>query len=79
MMPVHGWWGGIFMALFCILIILGIVFLVARLMRNSSGSKYIPQDTQDRAINILRERLAQGKISQDEYDEKMRVLKEETR
>lgn len=76
MMGMHGWGGGFFIMLLWTLIIVGIVLLVIRLIRNNSGSRYMPQDEQDRAINILREKLARGEISQEEYEEKLRILKE---
>ncbi|HZJ58454.1 MAG TPA: SHOCT domain-containing protein [Clostridia bacterium] len=77
MMPMHSWGGGLFMFLFWALIIAGVVYLIIRLSRNSSPSRYMPVGGQDNAINILRERLARGEISQDEYDERLKILKEQ--
>jgi putative membrane protein len=77
MMPMHSWWGGFFMFLFWALVIAGIVYMVIRLSRNNSRSGYMPIGERDNTINILRERFARGEISQDEYDEKLKTLKEQ--
>jgi putative membrane protein len=77
MMPMHSWWGGFFMFLFWALVIAGIVYMVIRLSRNNSRSGYMSIGERDNAINILRERFARGEISQDEYDEKLKTLKEQ--
>jgi uncharacterized membrane protein len=37
----------------------------------------MPIGERDNTINILRERFARGEISQDEYDEKLKTLKEQ--
>lgn len=68
----------IFMILFGLLrllIIIGVIYLIFRLINNNkvSTSKY---DSSSRAIEILKERYAAGEISDDEYERKLKILKE---
>ena len=65
-----GWFGMIFMLLFWILVIAGIVFLIRWLIqstgsRNRSGS-HAGEGSQ--AMDILKERYAKGEISRDEFE-----------
>ncbi len=65
-----GWFGMIFMLLFWVLVIAGIVFLIRWLVqstggRNRSGSN-IGNGAQ--AMDILKERYAKGEISRDEFE-----------
>lgn len=62
--------GGIFMLLFWILIIAGIVYLVKYM---AEGRKGIEQKG-DRAIDIIKERYAKGEISKEEFETKKKEL-----
>ncbi len=69
-----GWgmgFGLIFMLLFWVLVILGIVSLARWLMTQSTRSK----DSQDKTpLEIVRERYARGEIDREEYEQKIRDL-----
>ena len=66
-----GFGGGIFMILFWVVIILGIVYLVKILLGGSS--KVIKQD--ETAREILEKRFARGEISKEEFENAIEVLK----
>lgn len=65
-----GWFGGgIMMALFWILLILAVVWIVREVSgRNSSSSD------SNRALEILKERYAKGEIDKKEFEEKKKDL-----
>jgi putative membrane protein len=66
-----GWFGMIFMALFWIAVIVGIVLLILWIIRSGGrpGAK-----GEDSALGILRERYAKGEISKEEFEEKKKDL-----
>lgn len=67
-----GGFGGIFMILWGVLIIVGIVFLVKWLATsNSVGER---SDEGSKALNILKERYARGEIDDQEYQKRKRDL-----
>ena len=68
-----GWFGGIFMLVFWILIIVGIVFLIRWLIHSTKGGTGGTQSG-SRAMEILKERYARGEINKEEYEEKKRDL-----
>ena len=59
--------GLLFMLLFWVAVIAGIVYLVRYLGRGKACSG-------NRALDILRERYARGEIGRDEYEQKKRDL-----
>ena len=63
-----GWFGGIGMIIFWILLLSLAVWLVTRLLRNDRA-----QHTAI-ALDIVRERYAKGEISKDEYDQYRKTL-----
>jgi putative membrane protein len=71
----YGWWGMgvgvIFMLLFWLLVILGIVALFRWLQLQSSPDRGARGKT---ALEIIRERYARGEIDKEEYEQKKRDL-----
>jgi len=65
----------IFMSVFWILIIVGIVFLAKWLLYDSKGKKFNIQSLSgSRAIDLLKERYARGEISKAEFEDKKKDL-----
>ena len=68
-----GWFGGVFMIIFWILIIVGLVFLIKWLIHMSKGHTEV-RHSGSRALEILRERYAKGEIQREEFEEKKKDL-----
>lgn len=70
----HGWmgFGWIFMALFWVLIIVGIIALLRWLGMNGKWSR---DESRKTPLDILQERYARGEIERDEYEQKRRDIK----
>ena len=61
-----GWFGGIFMIIFWVLIIVGLVFLIKWLIQSTRSEKSAAGGSQ-RALEILKERYARGEIDREDY------------
>jgi putative membrane protein len=64
-----GFGGGLFMILFWIVVIIGVVFLVRLVMR---GTK--EEGRQETALDILKKRYAKGEISKEKFEEKKKDI-----
>ena len=64
-----GWLGPVFMVVFWVAVIVGVVLLIRWLVISSKPSR-----AEDSALEILKRRYAMGEISKEEYEEKKRDL-----
>ena len=65
----------IFMSIFWILIIVGLVYLAKWLIYDSKGEKFrIHRPSDPRAIDLLKERYARGEIDKAEFEAKKKDL-----
>jgi putative membrane protein len=68
-----GWFGGIFMIIFWILILVALVFFIKWLVQSTGRGQTGPA-AGNRALEILKERYARGEIDTAEFEEKKKVL-----
>jgi putative membrane protein len=68
-----GWFGGIFMIIFWILILVGLVFLVRWLVQ-TTNKKGDSGPSGYRAMEILKERYARGEIDKTQFEAMKRDL-----
>ena len=62
-----GWFGGIFMIVFWILILVGLVFFIKWLIQSTKKER-AGGGGSNRALEILKERYARGEIDQVEFE-----------
>ena len=62
-----GWFGGIFMIVFWILILVGLVFVIRWLIQ-ATGKKGNGSQGGSRAMEILKERYARGEIDKAQFE-----------
>ena len=68
-----GWFGGILMVVFWILIIVGLVFLIKWLIQSTGRDRTIGNGG-NRSLEILKERYAKGEIDKEEFESKKKDL-----
>ncbi len=68
-----GWFGMIFMALFWVAVIVGIIFLI-RWFFVSTGAKGHGTTSEDSPLEILKRRYARGEINKEEFQLKKKDL-----
>lgn len=69
-----GWFGGIFMLVFWVLIIVGLIFLIKWLVQNTKTGAHSSSSSPSSALDILKERYARGDIDKQEFEEKKKDL-----
>ena len=69
-----GWFGGIFMLVFWVLVIMGLIFLIKWLIQSTKGESGRLLSNSSRALEILKERYARGDIDKQEFEEKKKDL-----
>jgi len=62
-----GWFGGIIMIIFWILILVALVYFIKWLVQNT-GRNHTGLDRGNRALEILKERYARGEIDKVEFE-----------
>ena len=72
-----GWFGGIFMIVFWILILVGLVFAIRWLVQ-ATGKKGDSGPRGSRAMEILKERYARGEIDKAQFEAMKRDLADES-
>jgi putative membrane protein len=68
-----GWFGMIFMMIFWILLIVGMVFIIKWLVQSTSRDK-TSESGGSHALEILKERYARGEIDKNEFESKKNLL-----
>ncbi|MFW5975408.1 MAG: SHOCT domain-containing protein [Desulfosalsimonas sp.] len=71
---IMGWFGGIFMLVVWVLVIVGLVFLIKWLVQATRTGTGASSGDSSGALNILRERYARGEIDKAEFEEKKKDL-----
>jgi putative membrane protein len=61
-----GWIGSIFMIVFWVLVIIGLVFLIKWLIQSTKSDRDIVRGG-SRALDIVKERYARGEIDKEEF------------
>ncbi|MCF8024735.1 MAG: SHOCT domain-containing protein [Desulfobacteraceae bacterium] len=72
---VAGWFGGIFMLVVWVLVIVGLIYLIKWLVQSTKaepGKSGTADST--RSLEILKERYARGEIEKTEFEEKKKDL-----
>jgi putative membrane protein len=65
-----GWFGGIFMVIVWIVVIVGIVFLIRWLVQSTRGGA----GSAESAMEVLKRRYAAGEINKKEFEQKKKDL-----
>ncbi len=68
-----GWFGGIFMMIFWVLILVGLGFFIKWLIQSTSRSQ-TGGGSDNRTLEILKERYARGEIDNTEFEAKRKDL-----
>ncbi len=69
----YGWgmggFGWIFMVIFWVLVIIGVIYLIRLIIPGAKGGT-----REETALDILKKRYAKGEISKEEFEEKKKGL-----
>ena len=69
-----GWFGWIFMIIFWVLVIIGLILLIRWLVHNTGPRSESWNKRSSNAMEILKERYARGEIDKQEFEEKKKDL-----
>jgi len=69
-----GGFGMLFMTVFWVLAIVGLIFVIKWLIQAATGQKGNVDNKSSRAIEILKERFARGEIDKTEFEAKRELL-----
>lgn len=71
---IAGWFGGIFMLVVWVLVIVGLIYLIKWLVQSTKPDSARSNTDSSKALEILRERYARGEIEKAEFEEKKKDL-----
>ncbi|MFW6284102.1 MAG: SHOCT domain-containing protein [Desulfosalsimonas sp.] len=74
MMGGMGWFGAVFMIVFWVLVIIGLVLLIKWLLMQTRSGSSSASNAPSSALEILKERYARGEIDKNEFEEKKKDL-----
>ncbi|MFO7783873.1 MAG: SHOCT domain-containing protein [Desulfatiglandales bacterium] len=69
-----GWFGGIFMLVIWVLVVVGLIILIKWLVQSTREAPGGRSSSTSRALHILEERYARGEIEKQEFQEKKKDL-----
>ncbi|MFP3981324.1 MAG: SHOCT domain-containing protein [Desulfobacterales bacterium] len=69
-----GWFGGIFMLVVWVLVIVGLIYLIKWLVQSTKTESGTPRGDSAGALDILKQRYARGEIDKAEFEEKKKDL-----
>lgn len=69
-----GWFGGVFMLVIWILVVVGLIFLIKWLVQSTRDVPAGKSSPTSRALHILEERYARGEIDKQEFLDKKKDL-----
>ena len=69
-----GWFGGIFMLVVWVLVIVGLIYLIKWLVQSTKAEHGATRSDSAGALDILKQRYAKGEMSKEEFDRMKREI-----